>query len=39
MMALLLGYTVQHQGEITVICTIIGGLAGLVSLYRGLRGK
>jgi len=30
---------VQHQQELSVIATLVGILAGLVSLWKGLRGK
>lgn len=38
-LSLFMAALVAHQSEITVVCTILGGLAALFSLYKGLKGK
>jgi hypothetical protein len=39
MLSGLIGWGLQHQPEISLCATIIGIIAGLVSIWKGLRGK
>lgn len=35
----LFAFAVQHQTDLSVIATVVAIIAGLVSIYKGLRGK
>lgn len=35
----ILALAVQHQAELSVVATVVAIVAGVVSIYKGLKGK